>query len=66
MKEKTEERQVIEGLLAMISFMSNAFNLEAANVLHQTGWCSELISDNNCPVCKMEGEKDADDGNEEE
>ena len=47
-KEKTGEIEVILGLLQMIQFMTNAFNLEAANVLHQTGWCSELIDNNNC------------------
>jgi hypothetical protein len=52
--EKKSEVEVILGLLQMIQFMANAFNLEAANVLHQTGWCSELIENDNCPVCKLE------------
>ena len=51
--EKKSEVEVILGLLQMIQFMTNSFNLEAANVLHQTGWCSELIKDQ-CPVCKIE------------
>tara|TARA_B110000495_G_C22544129_1_gene329729 strand:- start:19 stop:213 length:195 start_codon:yes stop_codon:yes gene_type:complete len=56
--EKKGEVEVILGLLQMIQFMTNAFNLEAANVLHQTGWCSELIENNNCPVCKIEKTKE--------
>jgi hypothetical protein len=58
MKEKASERVVIEGLLSMIQYMSQALNLEAANVLHQTGWCKELIADNGCPVCKIEKERE--------
>ena len=57
-KEKTSEIEVILGLLQMIQFMTNAFNLEAANVLHQTGWCSEFIDKGNCPVCKLEASKE--------
>lgn len=58
MIEKKGEMEVIQGLLSMIQYMTNAFNLEAANVLHQTGWCKELIADNGCPVCKIEKERE--------
>ena len=42
--------------------MSNV-RLEIANVLHQLGWCQELITPNedgtnNCPICRMEKERE--------
>tara|TARA_Y100000592_G_C5200097_1_gene190126 strand:+ start:53 stop:277 length:225 start_codon:yes stop_codon:yes gene_type:complete len=58
-KEKQEERKVIEALLNLSEIMMSNMRLEIANVLHQLGWCQELITPNedgtnNCPICKME------------
>jgi len=66
MKEKKSEMEVIQGLLSMIQYMANAINLEAANVLHQLGYCKELIADNGCPVCKIEKEREVNASNNEE
>ncbi len=56
--EKQEPMVVLQSLLQMIQYMSNALNLEAAGVLCNTGWCSELIADSGCPVCKMKKAKE--------
>ena len=56
--EKQEPMIVIQSLLQMIQYMSNALNIEAAGVLHNTGWCKDLIADNGCPICKMEKVKE--------
>ena len=40
----------------MITFMAGAINLEAANVLHQMGWCKDLIQ-GECPICESEKQK---------
>ena len=57
--KKTSQRELIERLLLMTQNMANALNIETAGVLHNTGWCNELIAkDENgktqCPICIME------------
>tara|TARA_R100000951_G_scaffold104609_2_gene97878 strand:- start:3694 stop:3912 length:219 start_codon:yes stop_codon:yes gene_type:complete len=66
--ERKSEMEVVQGLLGMIQYMTNAINLETANVLHQLGYCKELIADNGCPVCKIEEarEQDAENDNEKQ
>jgi hypothetical protein len=58
-KEKQELRKVVEALLNLSELIMNNVRLEIANVLHQLGWCDELIVKNedgstNCPICIME------------
>ena len=63
-EEKTENiKEPIEAVLGtvlqMIQYMQNVINIEAATILHKTGWCSEYIDE--CPICKqeeMEGEEE--------
>tara|TARA_R100001015_G_C4628102_1_gene188050 strand:+ start:1466 stop:1702 length:237 start_codon:yes stop_codon:yes gene_type:complete len=58
--EKQDPQVLIQSLLQMIQYMANALNLEAAGVLHNTGWCKDLIADDGCPVCKIEKEREND------
>ena len=51
-KEKKSEREVIEALLQLSEVMVNQMRLEIANVLHQLGYCQELLSE--CPICMLE------------
>tara|TARA_R110001592_G_scaffold8366_7_gene45764 strand:- start:9653 stop:9868 length:216 start_codon:yes stop_codon:yes gene_type:complete len=64
--EKQEPMIVIQSLLQMIQYMSNALNIEAAGVLHNTGWCKDLIADSGCPICKIEEEREKNDNESEE
>ena len=66
MTEKGSDMEVIMGLLQMIQYMTNAINLEAANVLHGLGHCGDLIADDKCPICDIEKRKaDEENGNDE-
>ena len=66
MKEKRSERELIEALLHLSEMIFNNTRLEIANVLHQLGYCDELISDNRCPICNTEKNKPEEESEEEE
>lgn len=58
-EEKKEiEKQPIEAVLGtvlqMTQYMQQVMNMEAAKILHESGWCKEYIDD--CPICKQEKE----------
>ena len=40
-------------MVGMIQYMTNALNIEAAGIIHNGGWCKDLIT-SECPICKME------------
>ena len=49
-------------MVGMVQYMANAMNIEAAGIIHNGGWCEELIT-SECPICKMEAEQN---GSEDE
>ena len=55
-KEKRSEREVIEASLQLSEVMINQTRLEIANVLHQLGYCEELLP--NCPICMLEKQQE--------
>lgn len=64
-KEQEEKMKPLDMLLqmtGMIQYMANAMNIEAAGIIHNGGWCKELIT-SECPICKMEAEQN---GSEDE
>ena len=51
-KERAPLEQVLGTVLQMQQYMHNATNMEAAKILHDTGWCTAFIDD--CPLCAQE------------
>tara|TARA_R110002020_G_scaffold73662_1_gene189004 strand:+ start:398 stop:640 length:243 start_codon:yes stop_codon:yes gene_type:complete len=47
--------QVLGTVLQMTQYMQQMVNLEAAKILHESGWCKEYID--GCPVCAKENEE---------
>lgn len=43
-------------MVGMIQYMTNAMNMEAAGIIHNGGWCKDLIT-SVCPICKLEAEQ---------
>jgi len=63
-KEQESRAEPLDMLLqmtGMIQYMANAMNIEAAGIIHNGGWCKDLIT-SECPICKMEAEQN---GNED-
>tara|TARA_R100000005_G_scaffold95768_1_gene78658 strand:- start:380 stop:592 length:213 start_codon:yes stop_codon:yes gene_type:complete len=60
-KEKMKPLDMLLQMTGMIQYMANAMNIEAAGIIHNGGWCKELIT-SECPICKMEAEQN---GNED-
>lgn len=65
-KEEQDERkngiEMLMEMVGMVQYMANAINLEAAGIIHNGGWCKELIT-SECPICRLEANKD---GNNDE
>lgn len=55
-KEKMKPLDMLLQMTGMIQYMANAMNIEAAGIIHNGGWCKQLIT-SECPICKMEAEK---------
>ena len=55
-KEKMKPLDMLLQMTGMIQYMANAMNIEAAGIIHNGGWCKELIT-SECPICKMEAEQ---------
>lgn len=43
-------------MVGMVQYMTNAMNMEAAGIIHNGGWCKDLIT-SVCPICKLEAEQ---------
>lgn len=56
MESRTSALDMLLQMVGMIQYMSNALNIEAAGIIHNGGWCGELIT-SECPICKMEAEQ---------
>jgi hypothetical protein len=58
-KELESRANALDMLLSMVSmiqYMTHAMNIEAAGIIHNGGWCKELIT-SECPICKLEAEQ---------
>lgn len=63
MESRASALDMLLQMVGMIQYMTNALNIEAAGIIHNSGWCKDLIT-SDCPICKMEAEQN--DNNEEQ